>query len=387
MTTSAIEEDDVVFVARDLAVRPSCAAPGMWLASWGEGSERETLEITPQVAKILVALPQSTQASEVEELLGSLMPAPQAATLVSYLLANGMLTRARAALPLGERRLQAMNWADALVLHRATRGQLWRHEYPQDAQIMTWTNYDIPVPVTEPRPHVRYDDLPDTVQLSKPRLDRMDTGISEVFARRRTKRSFAGTVVPEWALSTLLHIAFRPVIQGVNRRYFTTLSSADGYREKAELHPISAYVLFGAAGLLSDHADAVYRYNPESHALQTIRSGSLPGYFRFSELLWGQDFADESSTAIVLSVNWPQFQWKYRSSHAYRFAHYDLGAYMQTALLSATALGMDTFITPALNDIKVTRLLGSTEHVSSPTYFLALGMDPAQNVSAAVSDE
>lgn len=385
--TASVTEPETVFVARDLVMRPSCTVAGAWLASWGEGYKRETMELAPQVAKVLVSLPGSLPMGDLEERLSSLMPGSQAADLVRYLLDNGALTRGQESLPLGERRLQAMNWADALVLHRATRGTLWRHEYPKDAQIMTWTNHDIPVPVTEPHPRVRYDDLPDAVRLCDPSLDRLSVPVADVFERRRTTRDFAGTVVPEWALSALLHIAFRPVIEGASRRYFTTLSSADGFREKTVPHPITAYVIFGAVGLLPGQADAVYRYNPETHALQTIRGGALPGFFRFSELLWGQDFADDSGVAIVLSVNWRQFQWKYRSSHAYRFAHYDLGAYMQTAILTATALGMGTFITPALNDVRIARLLGSTEHESAPTYFLALGMDPAQAAAAAVPDE
>jgi SagB-type dehydrogenase family enzyme len=378
---------ETLYPAGDLVLRPSCSSTGAWLASWGEGSARETLEVTADLAAVLATLPAAVRAGELSAMLAPLLAGASPASLIGYLTDNGMLAREPARVPPGEQRLLAMNWADALVLHRATRGMLWRHEYPENAQIMTWTNEDVPVPVDEPRPSVSYDGLPDSVMLSEPLPGRLDTDVESVFARRRTKRNFTGTTVPEWALSTLLHVAFRPIIEGASRRYFTTLSSADGYREKAELHPVTAYVLFGRDGVIDGQADAVYRYNPRSHALQTVRAGTLSGYFRFSELLWGQDFADDAPAAVILSVNWQQFMWKYRSSHAYRFAHYDLGAYMQTAVLAATSLGMGSFITPALNDVKVSRLLGSSEQASAPTYFLAIGMGTSHDTDFQVPDE
>jgi len=361
------------YVANDLVLRPSCTRLGSWLVSWGEGYERETLEVSAEVAAVFAALPSPVRESDIKVALGATMAAENSARLIGYLIGNGMLARKPKPIASSERRLLAMNWNDALVMHRATRGMLWRHEYPANAQVMTWTNHDTPVPVDEPRPVAQFSDLRDSLSLSEPRMDKLAVPVEEVFAKRRTKRSFRGSVVPEWMLSTLLHAAFRPIIEGVNRRYFTTLSSADGYRERAELHPMIAHVLFGREAVIPGQEDAVYRYNPETHALQTVRAGNLPGYFRFSELLWGQDFADKAPAAVLLSVNWPQFMWKYRDSHAYRFTHYDLGAYMHTAQLVSTALGMGAFITPAIDDVRMARLLGSSEHLWSPSYFLAIG--------------
>lgn len=341
--------------------------------SWGEGSHRETLEISSDVASIFAVLGSPVPVTRLLNDLSCLMGDSESAKLVEYLADAKMLLREEPGVPASERRMLAMNWNDALVMHRATRQMLWRHEYPANAQIMTWTNYDVPVPVDEARPTVSLAASDDSIRLSEPRVDRIAVPLSDVLSRRRTKRSFGASTLPEWMLSTLMHAAFRPIIQGVTRRYYTTLSSADGYREQSELHPVSAHVIFRRPGVIPAQAEAAYRYNPETHALQVVHSGERNTDVRFSDLLWGQDFADEAPAAVVLSINWRQFMWKYRSSHVYRFAHYDVGAFMQTAQLVATALGMRTFLTPAMDDVRIGRMLASIEHAQAPAYLLAVG--------------
>lgn len=364
------------FITRaDIGVRPSCESPDRWVVSWGEGSGRSTVEVASSVAAVLATLPVEGSMSELVGAFRLCFPEAQAEQLCRHFLEEGLFATDGdvGVLRPAEARWLALNWNDALVFHRATRGMLWRHEYPADAQVMTWTDFDRPVPASRARPEQQFDDLDDTIGLSPARDEWLAEDVASVLRRRRTKRAFKGSTLTEPELSTLLHNAFRPIIAGVSRDYYTTLSSADGYREKKVLHPLTAFVVFGRRDIILGQSGSVYRYNPMTHSLQEVKGGSLPDYFKFSNLLWGQEFADDAPVGMVLCLNWDQFMWKYRTSHAYRFAHYDVGAYMQTAQLVATAIGLDTFITPALDDIKVSRLLEVDEGTCAPTYFLALG--------------
>jgi hypothetical protein len=52
---------------------------------------------------------------------------------------------------------------------------------------------------------------------------------------------------------------------------------------------------------------------------------------------------------------------------------------MQTALVTSAALGLRTFMTPAVDDGRVARLLGTDESVYAPCYTLAVGRARAQS--------
>lgn len=373
----------------DISLRPSCETPDKWLVSWGEGSQRTTMEVTDDVAAVLATLPDKVSPESLAEMFRESFSEADAERLARHFAVAGMfVTDGDAGLTPGEQRWLAMNWNDALALHRSTRGIMWRHEYPADAQVMVWTDADKPMPVARLRPRQRFDDLADSITLTPPREEWLADPVGDTFRRRRTKRGFKDSTLTEPEVSTLLHAVFRPIIKGVSRDYYTTLSSADGYREKQNLHPLTVYVIFGRRQVIEGQDGSVYRYNPETHSLQETKSGALPGYFKFSSLLWGQDFADDAPMSVVMCLNWEQFMWKYPTSHAYRFAHYDIGGYMQAAQLVSTAIGLNAFITPAMDDVKVSRLLGTDEGVCAPTYFLALGRtrgnapaEPAPDVS------
>jgi SagB-type dehydrogenase family enzyme len=300
---------------------------------------------------------------------------PASERCAEYLVANGALTAEPQSATPAERRWEALNLHDALVFHRATRGVMWRHEYPEQARVMTWDNYDKPIEAAEPRPPVEYPDGPNAVRLPEPSPQSLQTDGYEALAKRRTQRSFRNTVISLQQTADLLHWSLRPIIEGAGRRYFSTLSCADGYRETIEPHPIGAHLFFNQRKLppeLADRAERLFRYNPRTHSL--VPSPVNPGeYYKFSRLLWDQDFADEAPLMVILGVNWDQFMWKYRVSHAYRLVHFDLGAYMQTALVTAAALHLRTFMTPAVDDARVARLLGTNEGVYAPCYTLAVG--------------
>jgi nitroreductase len=66
-----------------------------------------------------------------------------------------------------------------------------------------------------------------------------------------------------------------------------------------------------------------------------------------------------------------------RSSYTYRTAHLEVGAFVQRALLVATAVNLRTFITAALDDARVESLLGTDDGRVAPSFVVALGRRPS----------
>ncbi len=365
------------YIAKDAVLRVSLIDPEQWLLSWGEGSARVNLEIAdPRLAGAIAGLPDMATSDEVEETLRCACENSDVASEITrYLFRHGFYqSESNLATP-GEEAWERLDWRDALVFHRATRNMQWRHEYPPNPRVMTWYNYDEEVVAEEDPPTLDFPNVDGRVELGEPLDSALDGADIETLWSRRTIRNFRSAQLTLDQLSSLLHWTFRPIIEGPMRKYHTTLSSADGWRIRHEIYPINVYVLFNADKAPPQIIDPkkVYQYNPERHSLDPCSVSSLSATGRFGELLWDQEFADGAPVVLVLAANWKQMMWKYRLSIGYRMMHFDLGAFMQTALIVATALGLRTFITPALDDDRFLDLIGITEGEISPAYILAVG--------------
>jgi SagB-type dehydrogenase family enzyme len=267
-----------------------------------------------------------------------------------------------------------LNWSDALTLHRATRNTIWRRDYPATAQVMTWTYHDRPVVPDSPRPVLHDPPADDAIALPPPSSTLDEQDVVTTMHKRRTTRDFSATAIDMTDLSTILHWCFRPIVPGPTRSFYTTQSSADGFRELQEPRPITVFALLAGPGTPSRATAAgtrVFRYSPDHHALVPLPDAG--DWSALSDLMWGQDFSDGAPAMLVLALNWSQYMWKYRCSYAYRMAHLDLGSFMQTTLLVATALGLRTFVTPAIDDRRMADVLGTDESECAPSYVVALG--------------
>ncbi|HKS44597.1 MAG TPA: nitroreductase family protein [Amycolatopsis sp.] len=109
----------------------------------------------------------------------------------------------------------------------------------------------------------------------------------------------------------------------------------------------------------------------------TISTGSMP-------CCGGQSYVNNAPAMLVICADWPQFSWKYRFSRAYRFVYAECGAFMHTALLLGTALGLKTFQTPAIDDRRMCQTLDVKDHEVGPIYMAAFGRPrPSQQASGS----
>lgn len=369
--------DGRLAVAANTSVRRSLCQPHTLQLVWGEGSEREEFETqSPQLAAWIVSLPSTIEGGDlVKRAIEDLHLTDQdARDLVVSLFQNGLLS-SEVQYPSGGQDLWLkLNWSDALELHRATRHTRWRHEYPPNPQVMTWYHGDKVVEPDTPRPVVPDDVSDAAVSLPPPSDVVFSHQLLATLERRRTSRNFTNATITTQQLADIMHWTLQPLISGMSRRYFTTQASSDGFREKHTPQPFTAYILLDPASGPHDllRHGRVFRYSTSHHALEPVRAQVGTSY-TFSDLLWGQGFADGAPAMVVLAMNWSQYMWKYRTSFAYRMAHLDVGAFAQTALVVATAIGLRTFVTPAMDDERMAGLLGIDDSTQAPTYVIALG--------------
>ncbi|MCM3920655.1 SagB/ThcOx family dehydrogenase [Frankia sp. AiPs1] len=173
--------------------------------------------------------------------------------------------------------------------------------------------------------------------------------LSAVLAKRRSVGAFRQSSVDRGALAALL--------------YYGTSKIRACRRAASAEKPSSLLISVGAAfdiyvlvyavdGLIS----GVHRYHPETNTLSLVKAGN----FREAAYvaLAGQPAPKNAAATILLVADFARYQWRYRHERALRNLYLEAGRLMQPLILVATALGLQTGITPAVRDEEIADLLG-----------------------------
>lgn len=153
------------------------------------------------------------------------------------------------------------------------------------------------------------------------------------------------------------------------------------------LHPTEAYLIVrNVEGL----ARGLYHYRPGDHALQPLpfdqaampavaeRHAGAQDKDALDYLAWiavgGQQWFADAHALVVLAPRFARNFWKYRNhAKAYRVAILDVGHLSQTLLLTATELGLGSYITAAINEVDIERAFGLTHYVDGPLAVCGFG--------------
>ncbi|QNH19418.1 putative peptide maturation dehydrogenase [Xanthomonas sp. GW] len=121
------------------------------------------------------------------------------------------------------------------------------------------------------------------------------------------------------------------------------------------LHPTEAYLLIRDVEGVSP---GVYHYHPVDHALQPLTHPE-PGVEEFARLaLAGQHWFSSAHVLVLLAPRFDRTFWKYRQhAKAYRAVILDVGHISQALYISATELGLGAFVTSAINEIDIEKVL------------------------------
>ena len=212
------------------------------------------------------------------------------------------------------------------------------------------------------------------------------TAFDDLLDTRATCRNF-DTMRP-LALSQLSHVlerAFdaRGQVHGADDFDVLKKTSPSG----GALHPTECYLIVNrVAGL----PPGLYHYRPLEHALQPMpldQAGVLAqagahadakGKDALEFLSWiavgGQQWFADAAVLCVLAPRFKRNFWKYRNHpKAYRVCILDIGHLSQTLLLSATDLGLGSYVTAAINEADLERAFGLTHWSEGPLAICGIG--------------
>lgn len=217
------------------------------------------------------------------------------------------------------------------------------------------------------------------IELPSPKHDLLkNQNFLDVVKARKTCRSFTGKAVALESLSTLLYVSLGPLHdrwQDLEDNNLKVLGVRKASPSGGGIHPEEAYIVaFNVEGL----EPGVYHYDAQQHHLTLVKKGEFEK--QVIELLLGQFFAKGLAFGIFLTSRFDKIWWKYPHSRAYRVALLDIGHASQTTLLTATALGLQTWLTGAFYDSKVEEFLGIKTSTESSIFFIGAGYGDNQSI-------
>jgi len=194
----------------------------------------------------------------------------------------------------------------------------------------------------------------------------------QVLTNRKTSRSFNGVSIGIEILATLLHVVFgdfHPEQDDYHKYGFRQVGLRKTSPSAGGLHPSEAYVLaLNIEGL----EQGIYHYQAHKHVLSLIQKEDVS--LKLSKLLCGQYFAEQLSFGIFITSRFDKIWHKYPHSRAYRVALLDVGHLSQTFQLTATALGLQTWLSGVFLDTEVADLLHVEDETEQPLFFVGAGV-------------
>ncbi|MET0787500.1 MAG: SagB family peptide dehydrogenase [Paenisporosarcina sp.] len=240
----------------------------------------------------------------------------------------------------------------------------WAGLYYSHCESLMMTPLSVPVE----RPMNSIDEhRPDEVLLKGCKTS--DAKLNEALVNRKTCRVFERKTVSLENFSSILYLAFgylkereKDVDEFIPAEFRSRRSSPSG----GGLNASEAYIYVGD---VESVAPGIYYYNPDTNSLNFMCDSPKS----LGEFLEGQHFIDDIPFGVFLTSRFDKMWWKYEHSRAYRVSILDIGHLSQTFQLVATASGLKTWLTAALTDSKIEKLLGLSNLGEQPMLFVGAG--------------
>ena len=135
------------------------------------------------------------------------------------------------------------------------------------------------------------------------------------------------------------------------------------------LHPIECYVLaWNVRGL----SPGLYHYDVRADDLRRLRRGFLRD--EAVSAASGQSWVGQAAFLCIMTAAITRSLWKYQDEVTYRTLFLDAGHLAQTFCLLATARGLGSFTTAALQDSYIEKLIGLDGVSEFPVYLCGAGV-------------
>lgn len=200
--------------------------------------------------------------------------------------------------------------------------------------------------------------------------DLEETSLWTAFKNRKTCRSFYGTPISQEKLMTLLYAGFSEIHgDWVHKDGLKIHGKRKASPSGGGVHPIEAYVF---ALRVDGLTPGIYHYCTEDDKLYPIKMGEFEE--ELVKVFLGQYYLKGISAGVMMTACFERSWWKYTHSRAYRVVMLDAGHVSQTCLLTATSLGLQTWMSGAFHDSRLEELLEIPQDSSEyPILFIGVG--------------
>lgn len=197
-----------------------------------------------------------------------------------------------------------------------------------------------------------------------------DRPVNEVMLGRRTHRSFRGNDLDATQLSTLLHHSFEKT-----RRLRSRVADPDEPSSHADLAAALPFDVYTVVMRNEDLDCGVYRYGVRDHELVRVRDLDSPEAVDdlMARTATDQDHLRGSAATMLFDARFDREQERYRHSRALRNVYVQTAVQGHRVILTAIAMGLRAFLTPALRDSLADDVVRADGFRASPTYLVSVG--------------
>lgn len=178
--------------------------------------------------------------------------------------------------------------------------------------------------------------------------------LEQALLNRKTCRSYLNKSITLENISTLLYLSLGHLKERESDSAHLTPLAFRARRSSPSGGGLSSSEGYLYAYNIKELSPGLYYYHPGLHGLRLIRRAKEP----LGAFLQGQHFVDNLPFGIFITSQFDKLWWKYPHSRAYRVALLEAGHIAQTVQLVATAMGLNTWLSAAINDTEAERALG-----------------------------
>jgi SagB-type dehydrogenase family enzyme len=214
------------------------------------------------------------------------------------------------------------------------------------------------------------------VPLPQPDLDLLqESDFYQVLKKRMTTRNFTAQAITINQLSTLLFICFGYIHgeqwEEIEAAGLINMGERKSSPSSTGFQACEAYI---AAQHVEGLAAGMYRYNPKNHSLYVIRPGIEQDEFK--RITCDQFWIREAACGLFIVFDSTRIFMKHPGPRALVLGYYEAGHLSQTALLTATALGLRTWLSATIRDQYVCDILKLDSPRCFAVTFLTFGHGP-----------
>lgn len=146
------------------------------------------------------------------------------------------------------------------------------------------------------------------------------------------------------------------------------------------LHPVEACLLVQRVEGL---APGLYRYHPLRHALATVVPHEAFDADMAGRFLAGQHWFADAAVLVIFVCRFERSLWKYRNHRkVYRAMMLDAGHLSQALYMAATECGLGAFVTSAINEIDIEKVLALDPLKEGPLAICGMGWRAQERTTA-----